>query len=310
MGSNEEIENSSGYRVCEKIYPAGFSHNRKNGFYLEPNLKAQIDILIKNIKNDWDFTIIVTGRGEVRVGKSVLAMQIAAYWVAEVNRIYNKKIPFNTDNFVFDGRKLIEQGNELGQKHPYSPLIYDEAGADLAGTKMINTMTQDVLDFYRECGQYNLLNVLVLPDFFDLPKALALTRSIFLLDVDYKPDSEGIFQRGYFNFYSRPNKKNLYLKGKREQDYSAWYYDFHGRFLNFYPINEEDYRASKVKALKHREKRRTNVIIDQRDAAWFMLTQEFGMSQEELASRTANWTGKYITQQNISDSIQRFMPKE
>jgi len=298
------------YRVCEKLYPAGFSHNRHDGFYLEPNLKAQLDILLKNIKNDWDFTILITGRGEVRVGKSVLAMQISAYWVSEINRLYKKDIPFGLNNFVFDGRKLIEKGNELGQEYPMSPLIYDEAGADLAGTKMVNQMTQDVLDFYRECGQYNLLNIIVLPDFFDLPTALALTRSIFLIDVDYHVNDDGIFVRGDLKFYSRPNKKKLYLKGKRERDYNAWHYDFHGRFYNFYPLNEAKYRKAKIEALKHREKRRTNVVLDQRDACWFMLTQEYGMPQTELAKRLSDWTGKYVTQQNISDSIQRFMPKD
>lgn len=297
-------------RVCEDIYPKGFSHNRKDGFYIEENLKAQLDILLKNIKNDWDFTIVITGRGEVRVGKSVLAMQIAAYWAYMIKELYGIEVPFDINNFVFDGRKLIEKGNEVGVKHPYSPLIYDEAGADLGGTKVISQMTQDVLDFYRECGQYNLLNILVLPDFFDLPKALALTRSIFLIDVDYTPDSEGIFQRGYLKFYSRPNKKKLYLKGKREQDYNAWYYDFQGRFYNFYPISEKKYRSLKVKALKHRENRRSNVVLDQRDFAWWLLVNEFGMNQTELSKRTSNITGKYLTQQNISDSIQRFYPKD
>jgi len=237
-----------------------------------------------------------------------LAMQIAAYWISEVNRIYNKKIPFNLDNFVFDGRKLIEKGNELGQQHPYSPLIYDEAGADLAGSKMMSQMTQDVLDFYRECGQYNMLNILVLPDFFDLPKTIALTRSIFLIDVDYHADKEGVFMRGDFKFYSRPNKKNLYLKGKREQNYNAWYYDFHGRFLNFYPIDEAKYRKAKVEALKHRERRRGNVVIDQRDACWYMLLYEFNMTQPELSQRMSNWTGRFVPQQTISDAIQRFKP--
>ena len=65
-------------RVCIDKYPKKFSHNIKPGFYMEENLKSQIDILLKNIKHDWDFTILITGSGEVRVGKSVLAMQIAS----------------------------------------------------------------------------------------------------------------------------------------------------------------------------------------------------------------------------------------
>jgi len=36
-------------RVCKKLFPKGFSHNRKDGFYMEGILKAQIT----NKKNLW-----------------------------------------------------------------------------------------------------------------------------------------------------------------------------------------------------------------------------------------------------------------
>lgn len=297
-------------RVCTDIYPKGFSRNRYDGFYIDNKLKAQLDILIKNIVNDWDFTIIITGSGEVRVGKSVLGMEIAAYWAHEVKRLHNKNTIICEKNFIFDGRKLIEQGNYIGQKFPYSPLVFDEAGADLSGTKIMNQMTQDVLDFYRECGQYNLLNILILPDFFDLPKPIAITRSTFLINVDYESNSEGIFQRGIGKFYSRKNKKWLYLKGKKTLDYNAHPYDFAFRFIPFYPINEESYRKLKVDALRQREKRRSSVVLDQRDFAWWLLVEEFGMDREELCKRTSNVTGKYMPYQTVMEAIKRFYPRE
>lgn len=297
-------------RVCTDFYPAGFGRNRFPGFYMDNKLKAQLDILIKNIVNDWDFTILITGSGEVRVGKSVLGMEIAAYWSYMVKKLHNKKTIFDIKNFVFDGRKLIEQGNYIGQNFPYSPLIYDEAGADLSGIKMMNQITQDVLDFYRECGQYNLLNILVLPDFFDLPKPIAITRSIFLINVDYESDEEGIFRRGIGKFYSRKNKKWLYLKGKKTLDYNAQSYDFSFRFLPFYPIKEDDYRMSKVHALRHRETRRANVVLDQRDFAWWRLHVEFNISLAEIAKRTTDITGKFVSNVTVFDAIQRFYPRE
>lgn len=297
-------------RVCELDYPAGYSYNRKPGFYIEETLKNQLDIMIKNVVNDWDFTIIITGGGEVRVGKSVLAMQIAAYWASEVKRLHNKKLVFNLDdNFIFDGRKLIEKGNELGTKYPNSPLIFDEAGADLAGTKMMSQITQDVLDYFRECGQYNMLNILVMPDFFDLPRGIAITRSIFLLDVDYVADEQGIFQRGYYKFYSRPNKKFLYLKGKRDLNYNAFAYDFRGRFYNFFPIDEAKYRQLKRDALKKRENRRNNIVLDQRDAAFFIAV-ELGISQSELSRRITDITGRFFSDKTMNDCIKRFSPRD
>jgi len=61
----------------------------------------------------------------------------------------------------------------------------------------------------------------------------------------YTADEDAIFKRGYFNFYSRRSKKWLYLKGKRDLNYSCVKSDFGripGRFHKFYPINEEEYR--------------------------------------------------------------------
>ena len=297
-------------RVCTDLYPAKFSYNRFPGFYIDNKLKMQLDILLKNIVNDWDFTIIITGSGEVRVGKSVLGMEIGAYWSYMIKKLYNKEVSFSVKNFVFDGRKLIEHGNELGRNHPHSVLIYDEAGADLAGTKIMTQMTQDVLDFYRECGQYNLLNILILPDFFDLPKPIAITRSIFLINVDYETDKDGIFQRGILKFYSRYAKKKLYQEGKKELNYNAFPYDFIGRFYPFYPIKEEEYRKLKVEALRKRETRRNNIVLDQRDCAWYLLHEEFGMPFEEIGRRIADTSGRYLPYETIRDAIKRFYPRE
>lgn len=202
-------------RVCQKLFPKGsYKGQRGDGFYMDNILKAQIDILLKNIQYDWDFTILITGGGEVRIGKSVLAMQIGAYWTDQIKELYGKKVPFSvSENFVLDGKKLIEIGNKLGKRYSYPCLVFDEAGADLEGRKIMTAMTQDVLDYYRECGQYNILNILVLPEYFDLPKGIAMSRSICLIDVYCATDPEGIFKRGYFNFFSRRNKKQLWING-------------------------------------------------------------------------------------------------
>jgi len=294
-------------RVCLDKYPKGFSYNRKDGFYMDDVLKAQLDILLKNICNDWDFTILITGGGEVRVGKSVLAMQIGAYWNYMIKKLYNKKCPFNMkDNFVFEGKKLIEVGNRLGKNYSYPVLVYDEAGADLEGRKVMSGNTQDVLDFYRECGQYNMLNILVLPEFFDLPKGISLSRSKFLIDVYCNPNEEGIFERGFFNFYSKPNKKHLYLKGKKELNYKAYIYDFHGRFYNFYPIDEREYRKAKQEALSRRESRKRNKFQMQRDACWFLLNKEVGWNQTTIGKRMEQLTGIYVPQNTISDGLRHY----
>ena len=296
-------------KVCEDWFPKGtWEYQKSDGFSMHPVLKQQLDYLLKNIKNDWDFTIVITGGGEVRVGKSVLAMQIGCYWAHEIQRLYGHECPFDLENnFVFQGDKLIHQGNQLGVKYPYSVLIFDEAGADLEGRKAMQSQTQDVLDYLRECGQYNMLNVIVMPEFFDLPKGIAISRSIFLIDVTYQANEQGIFQRGIFNFYSRPNKKMLYLKGKRELDYNAWKYDFRGSFDNFYPINEEEYRAAKQTALLHRENKRRSKFQTQRDACWFLLNRDLGWTLAQIGQRMEQLTGIYTPNTTISDGVRRFL---
>jgi hypothetical protein len=286
---------------------------------MDDRLKLQIDVLLKNIKRDWDFTILITGQGEVRVGKSMMAIQIGAYWTYEMLKRHKIKVPFTLEeNFVFTGSDLIKKGNYLGVNHPYSTLIFDEAGADLEGRKVMSGSTQDVLDYYRECGQYNMLNILVLPEYFDLPKGIALTRSIFLIDVFYNADEEAIFQRGYFYFYSRRSKKWLYLKGKRDLNYSCVKSDFGtlaGRFHRFYPINEPEYRRLKQEALKKRETKRRNKFQVQRDALMYLICGEKSdrdilkgekiLTQQQLAQRVEQLTGIFMDRTTITDALRR-----
>jgi hypothetical protein len=295
-------------RVCQDVFPKGtWLHQKEPGFELDGELKQQLDILIKNIDKDWDFTIIVTGQGEVRVGKSKLAMDIGYYWTYMINKTYKKNCPFSVkENFVFNGKDLIATGNKLGKEFPNSCLIYDEAGADLEGRKSMQIQTQDVLDYYRECGQYNMLNILVLPEYFDLPKGIALTRSIFLLDVYYLADAEGYFVRGFFNFFSKRQKKWLYLLGKRDLNYDAAKYDFRGKFGNQYQIDEKEYRAAKQVALMKRESKKRNKFQLQRDAAWYVLYKQFGMTQKEIAQKMEAMTGIFVIQQNIHDGLAHY----
>lgn len=277
--------------VCEDWYPIGsYEGQRKPGFYMAAELKQNLDYLIKNISRDWAFTIIISGRGEVRVGKSVLGMQIMAYWIHEVNRIYGKdyKLTVN-DNFVFNGSELIAKGNKLGTDQPYSTISFDEAGADIQGIKMMHTATQDVLDYLRECGQYNMLTILVLPDFFSLPIGIAVTYCTALLDVTYYADDQGFFERGHYNFYSRTNKKKLFLYGRKERNYEAFTYDFQGEFPNLHTVDEQEYRQAKREALKKREKvkafsKREKKSILQKAVAWKILHDKFGMTLQEIAS--------------------------
>ena len=57
--------------------------------------------------------------------------------------------------------------------------------------------------------------IIIIPNFFQLPMSYAISRSVFLIDVKFV----GEFDRGYFSFYNFNKKKNLYIRGKKAQDY-------------------------------------------------------------------------------------------
>lgn len=292
-------------RICEDWYPKGsYKGQKDDGFYMDDNLKAQLDILIKNVVNDWDFTILITGGGEVRVGKSVLELQIMAYWCYMIEKVHKIKVPFDVkENIVFQWQRLIESGNKLGEKSKYCVIGYDEAGETMEGSKSATRELRAVRDYLRECGQYNFLNILVLPEFFDLPKGIAITRSTLLLDVYYSADEGGMFERGFFKFYSRRNKKLLYMKGKKELNYNAHPYNFTGRFYNFYPIDEQQYREAKKAALKNRETNTRDRVMDLRNAAWLALYQS-GLTQVEICEKMKALTGLELPQTTLNDALE------
>lgn len=286
-------------RVCIERYPKGTcKHQKKDGFYFHEMLKVQLDLLIAEIANDWDYTIIIAGDGGVRVGKSMLAMQIGAYICDQLN------IPFTLEhNFVFDGQKLIEKGHWLGQRHPGSPLIYDEAGADLEARKVMTGSTRQVLDYFRECGQYNLFNILVLPDYFDLPKGIALSRSWWLINVKTFEEEDGRTSRGYFDLYSRSLKKKLYLLGKKTLDYSIVKSPVQGRFTRFYPIDEKAYRELKQQALLNRRGSvREQKWLMQRNAALLMCNEK-GIPEHEISYQMTLLTGISLERTSVSSAI-------
>lgn len=263
----EKHSESTAVWVCQDWFPKGTYSKDIAGFPMNRLLKQQIDFMIKNVVDDWDFTLLICGEGEVRIGKSTLAQQISTYWTWSIMKLQNIKLPHSVkENMVFTGDRLIRQGNKLGTNYKYSSLIFDEAGADLEGTKTMTSTTKAVKDYLRECGQYNMLNILVLPEYFDLPKSVALSRSIAMINVYWLPTESGKFQRGFFKFYNKPSKKNLYIRGKKELNYTAYKESFYGQFPRFYTYDEGEYKKEKVEALKNRE------IVDEKEKRMLKVT--------------------------------------
>jgi len=232
-------------KVCEKDFPMGSYKKQKTaGLYMDGILKDNLDILAEKIVDDQMFVILITGSGFVRIGKSVLAQQVGKYLSYKVNELHKVKTDFTLKNITFKGNELQKKAIELPK---YAVLDLDE-GDDLV-EHYWSKLARDLRRFFRKAGQLNQFVILVLPDFFELPRAYAITRSTCLINVRFV----GKFDRGFFNFYNFERKKQLYLKGKKYANYKAVKPNFFGRFENVYTVPEQEYRAKKQKDLEEAE---------------------------------------------------------
>lgn len=300
-------------RVCKELFPN--PDPDKAGFYMDDQLKIQLDVMIKNVIRDWDFTILISGQGEMRVGKSLIGLQIGAYWTDQMLKVHKMKVPFDVKkNVVFNGSDLVKKGMALGTKHNYACLDYDEAADDMEGTKVMKGSSQQIKDYLRKSAQFNMLNIIVQSEFFEVPKYLAISRSSCLIDVTYGADDYGNFRRGYGRFYSRRSKKKLYLLGKKMLDYNSYKPDFRFTFPNFYPVDEKEYRAEKRETLLRWDQMTAR---EQRYRSWTigLLTYLYstGLSHREIAETLSQhskikishaWVGKLLKNEKIDEDYE------
>jgi hypothetical protein len=275
----------------------------KLNIWMDNYLKSNLDSLAYNLKHDFDAVILISGSGMVRVGKSVLAQQAAYYLAHKLNT------HFDINNIVFSGNELMQQAHSLPKN---SVLIYDEARGELDNKKIMENVTKNLLDFFAECGMYNHALILVLPDYFELPKGIAINRSECLLNViritDDAIDDEGNevvkFDRGIFEFYNREGKKRLYMQGKKEfNDYGIGkkLRSFYGEFRNQFVVNKEDYESKKI---KHMKRDKTNTKNDIRFIAAIKIMNEHH-SLRDIAERLTN-LGVDISYARLSQLLGEF----
>lgn len=214
-------------------------------FTFHKALADNLNILKKAVGRDWDFKILVSGDGMTRTGKSTIACQMAIYLDPD----------FNMDQVVFRGDKLIEQSLKLGTLYNQKKgiaIVYDEAKEGLDSKKAMNAYSQQITDYFSECGWLNQYLIVVLPEFFDLNKTVALNQSICLINCYTKRD----FERGFFGFYNRVDKRYLYIKGKKWNNYSCQNPTFQGTFNKYFPLDITIYEKLKLenqRALKKME---------------------------------------------------------
>lgn len=229
-------------KYCIKKYPKGSLPGQKTpGRYIDGTLDDNLKILAKNIVDDMTYLGLgCSSTYEVGAGKSSLLQQVGERYTELVNQMHGTNLEFGKKNIVFKGLDLIERAFQVPK---YSCLVLDEWDDEHYWSQLAMTLRQ----FFRKCRQLNLFIIVICPNFFQLPMNYAISRSLFLIDVRF----EGEFERGYFRFYNFNKKKNLYIMGKKTQDYNVVKSNFFGRFTKGYAIPDEEYRAMKYADMIH-----------------------------------------------------------
>jgi len=291
-------------------------HWKGKDWYIDGFLATQLNSIVSNMVDDWDFIIIITGDRTVRVGKSVLGMTVCAYIAYMIHRMHKKArgVDYTINDIYFDNKVMME---EAQKKPPYSLNHYDEGREGLAASKAMKGFQQDLIDFFNECGQLNHCFVVVCPDFFTMKEDIAVARSEFLINVYRKETAttKKLFDtgervpvvrldRGYFEFFSRHKKQKLYdmAKSTRRKSYSLVKPDFIGRFTNQYPLDEEAYRAKKKDSLsrfaeRHKEQKETK---DDKAIDNFIISmRKEGKTSEQIAKLIGKYLGREFTSAGI-----------
>lgn len=211
-------------------------------YYMDGYLQSNLDSGKKAIKQDWD--MIFACDGYEGVGKSVFVQQVSFYCdpaekVCDCNwkkptphkGLCISRIVFNPEDF----KKAVLAADK------YQAIIYDEAYGGLSSRSAMSGVNRSIVQMLTVIRAKNLFIFIVLPSFYDLDKYIALWRSRALMNC-YSP---GDFERGFFSFYGREEKKNMYVIGKQHYNYAIGKPNFRGRFTNRYLVSEEQYRDKK-----------------------------------------------------------------
>jgi len=192
----------------------------KGSIYLDGYLYESLKE-IKEVMRKKSVDIVILVSGYPGTGKSKLAEQIAAYWdpTFDEDRMYQNSKEFE------DG--VLEE-TQILKSH-----VLDEAWSGLSSSQVRGSVGRQFMNLMNTIRQKRLFIIVVLPDFFDLSKHMAIFRSRWLIHCY----SEKFGEVGKFVAFDRDSKKDLYIKGKKDLNYSAKKFTFHGVFTKADPDN-------------------------------------------------------------------------
>ncbi len=198
-----------------------------DGYYLHSTLKDNIDYEYKRINKFWDCCGCIDGEegsGKTSLGKAL------CYYVASLSGI-----KFTVNDIIFTVPQFEEW---IENAKPGAACLWDEFVLVGLSTDALTTIQKMTM-----IRKKRLFILLLIPYIFMLRKYFAVGRTRFLIHVT-SPDN---LTRGTFDYYSKPNKRHLYILGYKFWEYAVWDGDFKGDFSDYagYIVDEIAYEKKK-----------------------------------------------------------------
>lgn len=218
-------------------------------------------------------------------------------WTDIMNRKHKLDLKFTMNNLVWRPEDLIKRAFELPK---YSFILLDEWEDATYWSKLGITLRQ----FFRKCRQLNLFMMVIIPNWFQLPLAYAVSRSVFSIDIRFTKN----FTRGSFYFYDFQSKRTLFVRGRKEHNYRVARPTLWGAFTDGYGVPDKEYRQAKLEDMYRYDKedipKETPEQVRARLIKQIYLGFEGKISQRKFAKVLG------ITQQSVSRIVKREVDKE
>lgn len=210
--------------------------------YYDGYMISNLDLLKQAVEKKWDGVLLYGGyEGD---GKSTLCSQHMAYLDPT----------FDLSRVVFSVDAL---GKLMDSLPPGSAVQYDESWKDTSGGARYSENQRKLIKLLTEKRKRRLYIGIVTATPFDCVKYFFIHRTRAYIHIY----ADGL-QRGYFSFYNRQQKQDLYIKGHRDWDMRVVDPAFRGRFTDWLPYDSEEYEHKKDESTKSEEEEQKPRIVD------------------------------------------------
>ncbi len=241
----------------------------RDGMYIDGFVyKTLTDAKAIMEKKDLDLPIAITGYPGS--GKSTFGLQAASFLDPT----------FNVDRMCVDTLEFIDA---IKKAKPLQAVVLDESFEGLGSTQIRRELGRALANLLNVVRQKRLYIFVILPNFFDLSKTVAIFRTRWLFHCY----SESFGDIGKFTAFDRITKQKLYIMGKRFEDYNCVRADFYGVFSPYIPprFDYQKYLNKKEQQLKNINKNvdTTTQGIKQRNLLIGHLGKEMDYTTKHIA---------------------------